>query len=146
MRVKCLANRGIALLPGNLHGNTTESIFHVVVGKEYLVFAMAIWMTHVSVLLSDENHLPNWYPLELFSVADPRLPNDWLFAEDLRNEYGLQAVWGYERLVQEPSHYDALLERIPEELKYFYIEEQRRQNEYGVPLPPPNGPFSHESL
>lgn len=82
----------------------------------------------MQLLLADDNHRPNWFPMCLLSVNDPRLPEDWLFKyfESEGDEEWLQALWGYERLITDVTHYEALLEREPEALRYFYEEEKRR--------------------
>ena len=80
MIVTCIANIGAALSAKYLaEGNTESSIFDVAIGREYPVFAMALWKDQILLLLSDELSFPNWYPIELFSVKDPRLPADWVF-------------------------------------------------------------------
>jgi len=48
---------------------------------------------------------PEWYPIDLFSIEDPRIPDDWQFATSW--EFGaskaaqtnVQARWGYSELV-----------------------------------------------
>ncbi len=106
-------------------GYTTGSEFSVVVDKEYEVFAMSLWCGAIQVLLADEYHLPNWFPLEIFELCNLKLPGDWFYAASLHNTGGLQSLWGYERLITDPSHYDGLLERDPDALRHFYEEEGR---------------------
>ena len=125
MRVRCLSNDGRSLSENykNSDGYTAESNFDVAIGKEYQVFAMSLWSGAILVLLSDENHLPSWFPIELFLIIDPRLPSNWSFVSTLENSY-LQALWGYELMVSDPLHYDGLLEREPAALRSFYEEEK----------------------
>lgn len=127
MRVTCISDSGQSLSDQFLRlGYTVKSAFSVSVGKEYEVFAMSLWSGAILLLLADEHHLPNWFPLELFSLIDPGLPADWSFWPNLANKNGLQALWGYERLITDASHYDGLVERDPEALRHFYEEEQLR--------------------
>ncbi len=119
MRVICSANTGKALTTKNLIGNTAESVFHVAIGKEYSVFAAAVYRGATLLLLCDENGLPNWYPVDLFSISDARVPQNWYSATYPRNEHGLQFLLGYEQIVTDESHYDALLERSPEAIETF---------------------------
>ncbi|QOK94357.1 hypothetical protein HF908_23540 (plasmid) [Ralstonia pseudosolanacearum] len=109
-------------------GYTPQSSFTVSVGREYRVFAMALWQGVMLLLLADDHHLPNWFPMCLFSVSDSRLPDEWSFCSTESNEGELQALWGYEQLIADTTHYDGLLEREPEALRYFYEEETRRLN------------------
>lgn len=125
MRARCLSNDGRSLSENykNLDGYTAESIFDVAIGKEYQVFAMSLWSGAILILLADENHLPSWFPIELFLIIDSRLPNNWAFASTPASSY-LQGLWGYELIINDPSHYDGLLERNPEALRSFYEEEK----------------------
>lgn len=127
MHVTCISNSGHSLSDQYLRlGYTVRSAFAVSVGKEYDVFAMSLWCGAILLLLADEHHLPSWFPMELFSLSDPRLPADWSFLPSLANEGGLQALWGYGRLITDASHYDGLVERDPEALRHFYEEERLR--------------------
>lgn len=119
MRVSCSANTGKALAPRYLVGNTPESVFHVTVGRDYEVFAIAVYRGAPLLLLSDDNGLPNWYPVDLFSISDPRVSVDWLAASYPDNATGLQFLLGYGQLISDESHYDALLERSPEAMEVF---------------------------
>jgi hypothetical protein len=107
-----------------------ESEFDLTLGNEYVVLAMAIWETMILLLLADDCNMPNWHPVELFSVADDHLPDDWFFSTSIANEHGVQAVWGYEHLVRNFSYYEALLERNDDALRLFH-QEQARRNEAG---------------
>ena len=128
MRVTCTSNLGKAL-PSKYFdlGYTEESVFDVSVGKEYPVFGIALWKSTLLLLLSDEYDLPNWHPIELFSVSDSRLDDSWLFAAYDRHPHEVDAVWGYERLVRDVSYWEALLERDPDALKAFFQERFARQ-------------------
>ncbi|MEV5901011.1 hypothetical protein [Streptomyces sp. NPDC052127] len=82
----------------------------VTAGLSYPVAGMSIYAGVVMVLIRDDAQLPGWYPMEMFDVRDPRMPSHWLFAKYPGSEY-LQALWGYEELINDEFHYDALLER-----------------------------------
>jgi hypothetical protein len=135
MRVICKLNTGKALrqktLPSTyfaaFRGESEETVFHVSIGKEYPVFAIALWQSVIILLLWDETHKPNWYSIELFSVADERLPEDWFFSNSVANGHGVEAIWGYARLISDPQHYEALIERDRHALEIFDQERHRRQ-------------------
>jgi hypothetical protein len=112
-------------------GYTPQSSFTVSVGREYYVFAMALWRGVILLLLADDYHLPNWFPIQLFSVTDPSLPEEWSFLPSDSDEGMLQALWGYEQMITDATHYDALLDREPEALQCFYEEEKRRLHPEG---------------
>jgi hypothetical protein len=108
-------------------GYTDQSVLHVTVGREYFVFAISMWRGILQVLLSDDNGLPNWYPMECFSVTDEHLPDDWLFAFYGRDESAdLQALWGYADLIHDDEHYDLLLERDESAMNIFVRESASR--------------------
>jgi hypothetical protein len=130
MIVECTDNTSNAL-PDHyfiLTADTRNTIYHVAVGKMYEVFAMGLWKSNIELLLLDDTNLPFWYPVQLFKVADPKLPSDWICAVNMRNEGGMLAIWGCERIVSDDAHNDALMEREPEALQVFQLETQRRQN------------------
>jgi hypothetical protein len=127
MRVRCTANTGKVLTSKYLSGNTKQSVFHVTVEKEYLVFAIAVYRGATLLLLSDDNGLPNWYPIDLFTISDAKIPPDWFSAIYAHNEGALQFLQGYERIVKDESHYDALLERSEEALVVFEKEREKRE-------------------
>jgi len=114
MRVTCISKNGESFSDHLIRaGYTANSDFALSVGKEYEVYAMSLWCGVIMLLLADEHHLPNWLPMELLSLSDSRVPADWSFLPCLANEKGLQALWGYERLITDASHYDDLIERGP---------------------------------
>jgi hypothetical protein len=128
MRVTCISKNGESLSDQLIRvGYTVKSDFSLSVGKEYEVFAMSLWCGVILLLLADEHHLPNWFPMELFSLSDSGVPADWSFLPSLANEKGLQALWGYKRLITDTSHYDDLIERDPTALRHFYGEECLRR-------------------
>jgi len=123
MTVICNSNSGKTLASRYLaRGYTAQSEFGISIDREYAVFGTALWQSLLLFLISDDNSLPNWYPADLFSIKDGKLGSDWFFNAYAGNEDGLQAIWGYDALVHDDTHYDALLERNPEAMKVFYLE------------------------
>jgi hypothetical protein len=135
MRVICTANAGKALRQKQLpkkyfeafHGQADDVIFHLTIGKEYSVFAMALWNSVLIFLLLDETGKPNWYSIELFSIDDGRLPANWFFSRSIANDHGIEAIWGYQRIAVAPGHYEALIERDENSMKAFFEEARLRQ-------------------
>jgi hypothetical protein len=128
MRVKCRINDGRYLSKKYFAASRPESertVYHVSIGKEYQVFAMGLWHSVLILLLIDDTNKPNWYGIELFSVADGHVPANWQFSTSTANEAGVEAIWGYERLVSDPQHYEALIERDPAALEAFAEEKLR---------------------
>jgi hypothetical protein len=130
MRVLCNSNMGSVLSANYLAiGNTPQSIFHVQVGREYSVFAIAVYRGAALLLLADENNLPNWYPLDLFSISEASIPSNWFSAIYQGNENGVQLLLGYEDLISDESHYNALLERDPRALEIFRAKVKSNHNQ-----------------
>jgi hypothetical protein len=109
------------------NGNTKNSEFNVTIGREYIVFAINIWHESLNIFISADYNLSGWYPIELFTVSDPKLPSDWFFFSSPTDDV-LQALWGYETLVKDmikkgtsppPTHYDDLLDRDSNALMIF---------------------------
>jgi hypothetical protein len=129
MRVICKDNTAIVLPPKYFlafPGDSDASIYHVTVGTEYPVFGMALRQQVIILLLMDDTNKPNWYPVDFFSVTEPKLPADWFFSKEVANEHGIDALWGYELLASDPKHYGALIERDPGALRLFEDERRRR--------------------
>jgi hypothetical protein len=86
MIVTCEKNTGATLSePYIAMGNTKSSMFPVSVGSGYPVFGISTYKSALFVLLSDDTDLPNWHPLELFSLADVSIPEDWTFYRNLED-------------------------------------------------------------
>jgi len=62
----------------------------------------------------------------LFEFQEVSVNRSWKFTPSFDNIAGLQALWGYEALISDPNHYDALIEREPDALKIFYDEEMKQ--------------------
>ena len=128
MRVKCEINNG-RYLSGKyfaaFRAESERTLYHVSIGKEYWVFAMAVFQSVLILLLIDDTNKPNWYGIELFSVTDSQVPTNWLFSTSIANDHGVEAIWGYERLISDPEHYGALIERDPSALEVFAEEKLR---------------------
>jgi hypothetical protein len=126
MQVRCEANIGSALKPEYLSlGYTVESRFDLSVGNAYLILAMMLWNSQLMILLKDDSGQPNWHPLELFSVIDHHLSDEWFFSTQVGVDHGVQALWGYECLVKDKEHYERVLEREPSALDKFHREYHR---------------------
>jgi|SRR5579862_3130457 len=120
MKVECIITDG-SLLPkfcGPL-GYTAETVFALKPARIYEVYGTSVWRSMVSVLVVDEDDLPTWYPMEVFKVVDDTVPGNWFFKYYSDNQFGVQAVWGPERLVRDDGFYDALNDRDPSALHVF---------------------------
>jgi hypothetical protein len=124
MVVICVTN-SMRNLPPNPLAYNRDAMMQLTVDAEYAVCAMSIYAGSLMVLVSDDTGLPNWYPIQLFRVADSGLSGSWRFASYCESAH-LQALWGYEELIEDESHYDSLLERDAEALAVFLSRCEQR--------------------
>lgn len=99
-------------------GNSVESQFDLEIGKQYIVYGIVDFQHALHYLTIGESDYPTWYPVELFTILDPVLPQRWFFTY-VGEEDGVIAVWGYEELANYPSHYEELLERGDKAINIF---------------------------
>lgn len=110
MRAICRANTGNALnAPALAIGNTNHSEFDIEVGHDYVIFGIVDFRHAIHFLVIGESGVPTWGPVELFTLTVSQLPQKWYFRY-VGDEQGIIAIWGYDELVNEPSHYEALIE------------------------------------
>lgn len=119
MKVKCEANTGANLSEKTYEiGYTTETMFELKKHEFYTVYGMCQWRNSLHFLIKgEENNYPSWYPAELFTVSDKKLPLEWYF--DFYTDNDISAVWGYKELVEDESHFDELMERKNDALRVF---------------------------
>jgi len=120
MIVRCRTAWGKGL-PQNFRGlfYTERSVFHVTEGLDYEVYGLSLFNAGLVVLLKDDSGVPNWYPVEFFTVLDGKIPEGWHFGYHISEDSNTDAFWGYEQLVNDPTHQQGLLERDPAALDFF---------------------------
>lgn len=127
MRVACVGNTGkdLPLDVRRLTSNLDTSVFPVLLGEVYDVHAIALWAGGtVHYLIYDRDAgVPVWNPADLFDVINAELPSNWSYRYLGFNPDGeprpVLALWGYEELVRDAAHHDALLEADPVALEIF---------------------------
>lgn len=106
-------------------GWSRHAQLHVTQGSEYPIFGMGVFERHLWIMTMDDTELPNWYPADVFEFGVQEFPPHWEFVF-FHDSYGSfttwTARWGYPELVQDESHYMALVERDPAALGIFYGE------------------------
>ena len=111
MRVRCIANTGKGFSEYTLkhRGCSEETILPFIIGDEYTVYGQLIWKGMLQYLIQgSQEHLPSWYPAEVFEVIDPRLSRSWFFQYDGQSDFS--AIWGFKELVFDQNFNDALME------------------------------------
>jgi hypothetical protein len=127
---RCVHNTGSTLgEPSRGSFYTVDTLFHLELGREYVVLGLGIFETLLLALVCDETRKPNWLPIGLFELDVTVLPAHWEFAVldgaaasggDASNRW--VARWGYPELVRDDRHSDALIERDPHALEIFVRE------------------------
>src|SRR5574341_526470 len=84
MKVQCISNSGIDLPKDCMKadcGFTQETLFALIPGRIYVVYAFTVFLGYVWYYICDENytHYPVWNPSPLFRVSDHRLSSFWEF-------------------------------------------------------------------
>lgn len=124
MKVKCKANKGTALMEKTIetgYFRTTE--FSLEIGFDYIVYGIVIARGVLKYLIIGKNtNVPLWYPAELFDVIDNLLPLELYF--DYLGGTEVQAIWGYQELIQDESHFDDLAECASEVIEIFLKRKQ----------------------
>jgi hypothetical protein len=100
------------------------SKFNVTDGQEYVVYAMALWLGGIIIMILDDLQRPHWYPVELFRISDSTVPRWWSFGyvREPTGAFDPQAFWGYRSLIDDPGHHAALIDRKIEALRAFLNE------------------------
>ncbi len=125
MKVVCLANK--LEVPEYDAPYAPKSVYYLKVGQEYAVIAILLWKNRLRYLIRDDVPMALAAPAQLFEVSDSTMPDWWRFASYVRSkDCFLQAIWGYEGLVDLRSgHYDALFDLDPEACAIFEQEAKR---------------------
>jgi hypothetical protein len=127
MRVLCESNSAQVLSAKHFAiGFTSFSEFDLAQGKEYVVYGIMLSKEVLSYLIVGEGLFPHWYPAELFKVTRNDLPSDWYFTY-LREDEGfvVNAIWGYEELVETEDHFDGLSNLNKPDLEVFLGRKQQ---------------------
>ena len=122
MKVKCIANTYEGLSERSKKaGRDLNVIFHVNVGEIYTVYGVNLWRRgSLSYLtMNAAGSVPIWTPAELFELVDGKIPADWYYKFLGVSDDYLNAVWGYQELVQDPKHYTGLVGEDKKEIELF---------------------------
>lgn len=82
MKIRCIANQGAYLPETYLNPPldiTKETEFKLIVGKEYIVYAISEWQGNLSYYICDERYTyyPIHNPAPLFEIVDARYSRYW---------------------------------------------------------------------
>lgn len=123
MIVRCLTSTGESLPVDLINrdvGLTSNTDFRLVVGKDYVVFALAEIRNHIwYCVLEEDVDCPYYKPASLFAIKDARVSRYWLYAQhDAKRIAGVEFELAFREWAQDPEFYtrlvdgDAAAERI----------------------------------
>lgn len=133
MKVTCIARRGETLPDQYLDTRiprTRDSEFHLTVGKEYVVYALAIRRGQIWYYVVDDTD--PWFPINkpapLFKVVDDRVSQHWRVKVTQR---GLdhEVLFAFEEWVSDDGFYERLSDQEQAEWKVFKQWKERMDKE-----------------
>ncbi len=130
MKVQCQTVDARSLLAEHYaagYSDQTDFGQTLAVDEVYTVYGVCVWVQGLVLYLLDPSgtSVPSWYPAELFRIVDAGLAPAWRAWHRPDSSYHVVALFGYYELVEDASHYDALLERDSVALRLF--GERRRE-------------------
>jgi hypothetical protein len=144
MKIRCLAKKEAYIPKKYLNPPldiTTETEFKLIVGKEYIVFAISDWQGNFSYYICDERY--TYYPIHnrapLFEIVDARYSRYW---QVQLASNGLLEI-AFEHWFSIPYFYDKLTDSEAEAVLIFDKMKELMDAEAAIPQPQP---FSVDEL
>ena len=125
MKVKCIFNKGSSLpkdLLGNYSGFKENTVFPLVLEKEYLVYGIIMHRGYVWYYLCDEDYTyyPIWNPSPLFDVVDNKISKYWVYSFRRGESHLSTSVeFVYPEWANDPFYYDSLTNGDDEQVNIF---------------------------
>lgn len=139
MKIICIARRGETLpdhyLDARVH-RTREHDFRLTMGKEYVVYAVAIRRDQVWYYVVDDtaSWFPIYKPAPLFEIKDARVSRYWrlkLTPGNLDHE----VLLAFEEWVSDERFYDHLSDKEQAEVKVFRERKRQMDEEFELERP-----------
>ncbi len=133
----CIHNRG-SQLADHQRGRFTsfDERYDLTIGSPYEVLGMGIFETTLCLLVQDDWGGPFFFPAGLFDCRDQALPASWRFSLLEAIAYSGRdlwtrciAVWGYDELVNDPTHMEGLGNLDERALRIFRARLRAQQEE-----------------
>tara|TARA_B100000965_G_scaffold142977_1_gene119126 strand:- start:259 stop:693 length:435 start_codon:yes stop_codon:yes gene_type:complete len=140
MKVICRYNKGSELPQYSKdweYGFGPKTEFNLELNKEYLAYGMflsddgKVYYLLLGEAFQSPYYKPDWYPSVLFDVSDNKIPEWWYFKSfEKDKEFPLDAIWSYEEMTRDESHYIGLIEREIKDLQIFKERKKWIDREY----------------
>src|SRR5574342_425199 len=145
MKVKCISNE-----PDNCkeysylknYFNLEKSYDRLIIGKEYVVYAITEMHEFIWYSLCDENYnyYPMWFPFSIFEITDQRLSRYWIFSLRERLSRTDTIVFSpflaYSEWSLQDDYYDNLTDGEEREVKIFKKYKELMELEFPNPVIP----------
>lgn len=113
MKIKCTTTK-VASLPDKISKNYQISYdaFFLKEGKEYIVYALRIYLGYIWYCISDEIDMfyPCWNPSTLFEISDNRLSRYWIFSTENEEDQKKSPFFSFPEWANDPYFYGELIE------------------------------------
>ena len=130
MKVKCIHDTGKFLSKKFIDmGWTRESRMDLQINATYTVYGICYCKNVFKYLIAEQNIDPFWLPDEIFEIVDHKISILWFF-DKFGDDYGIEALWGYNELISNEDHYDNLINRKKEDLDIFYKRKREMDLEF----------------
>ena len=130
MKVKCIYITGESLSQKFIDiGWTKQSQMYLKINQEYEVYGMYYYSGIFKYLVVEDDSSPNWYPSEIFEIVNNKIPTWWYFDMIDNPKGGIEALWGYDELINNEDHYDNLINREKVDLEIFHKRKKTIENE-----------------
>ena len=129
MKVRC-ASKSVKDLPKDIRSerigksleNVTDRSFALIVGKEYVVYGVTIYLGHVWYYIRDEDfvYYPVWNPASLFDISDSSQPQSWRVRFDKEQDgHEERFLLSFPEWVNDKYFYDKLTDGNAAEVEIF---------------------------
>ena len=125
MKARCISSAA-SILPKVFHkptlGLSSDRQFALAVGKDYVVYAMTVFLGHFWYYVCDENYTyyPIWNPAPLFMLVDNRVSPHWRLGFHEGNNPGeVIPILAFKEWAEDPLFYDHLTDGQKEAVEVF---------------------------
>lgn len=117
MRIKAIRDSFVGAPKAVAACGSPESNTFITLGKEYTVYAIAVFQGVVSMQIVNDVNIIDWLPSWFFEISEATVPNDWI--SDLPGE-DLQLVLGPKFVAADEPSYNRMVELEPESVAAFW--------------------------
>lgn len=139
MLIKCIFNSGKDLPYDSRCLNESDETDYsfIKIGTEFIVYGLIFFPNRIDYLICLEGNNPTWIPANLFEIKDARLPMNWSICitstndnfKVLNESMNIKSIISYTDMVTSISHYTGVIERESEDLKVFFHEKDKIDDE-----------------